>query len=61
MITLEGLQYISHVARGNLGITREELEQHTEEEEEEEGEEDEETQERKEGGESETKPQTAET
>ncbi|XP_042353627.1 translocation protein SEC62 [Plectropomus leopardus] len=41
-------------------ITREELEQHTEEEEEEE-EEDEETQERKEGGESETKPQTAET
>ncbi|XP_031720896.1 translocation protein SEC62 [Anarrhichthys ocellatus] len=45
-------------------ITREELEQHTEEEEEEEGEEeeeDEETQERKEGGESETKPQTAET
>ncbi|XP_034742618.1 translocation protein SEC62 [Etheostoma cragini] len=40
-------------------ITREELEQHTEEEDQEE--EDEETQERKEGGESETKPQTAET
>lgn len=37
-------------------ITREELDQHTEEEEEEE-----ETQERKEGAESETKPQTAET
>ncbi|XP_028282696.1 translocation protein SEC62 [Parambassis ranga] len=42
-------------------ITREELEQHTEEEEDEEDEEDEETQERKEGGGSETKPQTAET
>ncbi|XP_061587953.1 translocation protein SEC62 [Cololabis saira] len=44
-------------------ITREELEQHTEEEEEEgeEEEEDEETQVRKEEGESETKPQTVET